>query len=140
MLLYYPEYKIAVGPNNPGGLQSIESITPSGDRAFIFPQQYFNNNPGLFRRRLNDRIYIAGKFTSGWNFFFLTKAQYTYLSDTYCGGLYDGEVTIRGRFREHDTFRNANAVMELPKLAEVQNRLGRLGGNLLIPFFNTRII
>jgi hypothetical protein len=127
MTVFYPDLKIAAGHNNAAGLTSIETITASGDsRPFVYPQAWPRFNPGQFKVRSDQSLYIRGKAATGWQFSFLTKNQYEYLRDTYCAGDFDGNVTIRTR-AGRIAYANFNARMYLPKPSEVELRLDKIG-------------
>jgi hypothetical protein len=115
MVLYDSELQIAAGHNNAAGLQSIESITATGDtKPFSSPTAWFNYKPGEFKQRTDQTLYIRGKQSTAWNFTYMTKNQLVYLQDTYCNSLYDGNVTIRTRLRDNGAYLNMNARMIVP--------------------------
>ncbi len=140
MTIFYPDLKIAAGHNNAAGLVTIETITAPGDsRPFVYPEAWYHFNPGQFKIRTDQSHYIRGKGLTAWEFTFLTKLQYVYLSDTFCAGGYDGEVTIRTRIRA-TTYSNLNAKIRLPKPSEVENRLGKIGSPVRITFVSLEVI
>lgn len=111
-------YAIAVGNDNAAGLVNIENITPSGDKTFYPPAGVGTYDPGQFRLRGDQTLYISGHASCEWVFRKLTRAQVRYLMDTYCGSSYSGKVTITTKTDNANTYANYNAVMILPKLNE----------------------
>lgn len=131
--VFDPELQIAAGHNNAAGLVSIASIIAPGDsRPFVAPSAWFNYSPGEFLIRLDQTRYIRGTPNTAFIFSFMTKNQWVYLSDTYCGGGYTGNVTIRTRLRDPNNYSNNNAIMYLPSPAETTPRLGRIGNSIRI--------
>lgn len=119
----WQEYALAYGNNNAASLQSIESITPSGDRGFVAVQGYSSYDEGIVNVRQDGLIYISGYPTAAWVFSALTRKQYQYLQSNYTvgGTSLSGYVTVRTR-KEDGTFANFNAVLLLPKLPELNRR------------------
>lgn len=122
MALWQPEYQIAVGNNNAGGLAPLEGVLVSGD---VIPFQVFrvygNSTLGQAVTRLDSLLYFRGYRTQDWQVRLMTKKQFYYLQTTYCGGAdgYSGLVTIRTRFSDPDTYANYNAVLHLPQLSSI---------------------
>lgn len=118
MQLY--QYKLAAGYNNAAGLVNIESIIPTGDRAFSPPQGYASFSPGVLRVRADGLRYVAGFQTILWIFSLLTAAQWRYLQDTYTvgGNSYSGKVTVANR-NEDGSYSNYNAIIYVPPLPEL---------------------
>ena len=140
-IIFYPNLKISAGHDNQAGLVAIESITPPGDtKSFYYPVAWYNYNPGQFAIRSDGTYYIRGKSLTAWTFSFMTKLQYQYLSDTYCGNNYDGNVTLQTPIRTSTTNAIINARMRLPKPSETENRLGFVGSNIRIEFSNIEIL
>ena len=141
MVLFDPELKIAAGHNNVAGFKSIESIVAAGDpRPFSTPTAWFNYRPGQLKRRTDQTLYIQGKASTGWVFSYMTKNQLVHLQDTYCGGLYDGDVTIRTRLRDNGVYLNMNVRMSVPFNAQTTNRLGKLDKPVRVGFTNLAVI
>lgn len=113
-------YAIAAGNNNAAGLVNFELITPSGEPRFLAPQNFGHFDPGAIRIRGNGTMYLAGFGSTSWVIEAITKGQFNYLQDTYCGSSYSGLVTIRTRTDQADTYSNFNAVMRLPKLGDMR--------------------
>lgn len=107
------DYKIAAAYNNAAGLVNIETIVPSGDRAFFSPVAYSNYRPGVRKIRSDGMLYLAGFGTSFWIMPAATRKQIEYLMDTYCAGGYSGKVTIRTRINRV-AYANYNAILSLP--------------------------
>ena len=126
-MIFDSELQIAAGFNNVAGLESIAGIIAAGDtRPFVAPRAWFNFSPGQQKIRLNQRLYFRGTQNAGWTFGFMTKNQWLHFSDTYCGGAFDGEVTIRTRLRDPNVFFNTNSIIYLPPPATTIPRLGRV--------------
>lgn len=106
-------YKIAAGYNNTGSLANIESIVPSGDRAFFPPEGFNNFNPGQANVRGDGLTTRNGFPYCFWVFSAMTRKQVAYLRTTYCGGGYSGLVTIATR-PDTIAYVNYNAVITLP--------------------------
>jgi hypothetical protein len=141
MTIFYPDLQIAAGHDNQAGLTRIESITAPGDtRPFTYPRAWYHFNPGQFAIRSDGSFYLRGKAVTAWTFTFLTKLQYQYLSDTYCGGDYDGDVTVKTPLRTDNTNAIINARMRLPKPSETEARLGKVGTQVRIEFANIEIL
>lgn len=115
------DYQLAVGNNNAAGLVNIQTITPAGDRAFWPPDAFSSYDPGTFRIRGDGTVTLAGFASTTWVFGVLTRAQLTYLSDTYCSGGWSGLVTVRTRIGR-TTYANYNAVLTLTKPRDSQRR------------------
>lgn len=133
MALFYPDYQIAPGWNNYGGLQSIESITPPDDRPFPYPAGFFRFNPGELKTRSDGTFYFAGFPVTEWVFSYLSKRQVRYTQERYCNGGYSGMVTIKTRTDDPDFYQIYNAVMLLPKPSDAQRR-GRVWVDYVIRF------
>lgn len=113
-------YKLAAGYNNAAGLVNIESITPSGDKAFYPPQGVGAYDPGQFRIRGDGTVYVSGFAATEWLFSKITRAQVRYLQTTYCNSGWSGKVTVATKTDNINTYANFNAVMVLTKLPESQ--------------------
>lgn len=141
MTLFDPELKIAAGHNNVAGFESIESIIATGDtKPFSTPTAWFNYRPGQLKTRTDQTLYIQGKPSTAWVFTYMTKNQLVYLQDTYLGGLYDGNVTIRTRLRDNGAYLNMNVRMTVPFNAQTTNRLGKLDRPIRVGFTNLELI
>jgi len=141
MTLFDPNLKIAVGHNNVAGLISIENIIATGDsKPFSTPTAWFNYQPGQFKMRTDLTIYIRGKQSTAWVFTYMTKNQLVYFQDTYCGGLYDGDITICTRLRDNGAYLNMNAHTIVPFNAQTTNRLGKLDKPVRVSFINLELI
>ena len=126
-MIFDSELQIAAAFNNVAGLESIAGIIAAGDtRPFVAPRAWFNYSPGQQKIRVNQRLYFRGTQNAAWTFRFMTKNQWVHFSDTYCGGEYDGEVTIRTRLRDPNAFSNVNAIVYLPPPADTIPLLGKI--------------
>lgn len=116
MALY--DYRIAATYNQAlGSLVNVETIKPTGDRYFYAPMAYGFASPGVQKVRLNGVGYRAGFPYVIWYFKVATRAQYEYLSSTYCSSGYSGQVTIYTTLGK-STYARYNAVLILPSTAE----------------------
>ena len=141
MVLFDANLKIAVGHNNVAGFASIESIIATGDtKPFSTPTAWFNYRPGQRKTRTDQTLYLRGKESAAWIFTYMTKNQLVYLQDTYCAGLYDGDVTIRTRLRSNIVYVNLNVRILLPFNVETTNRLGKLGPPVRVGFTNLEAV
>ena len=141
MVLFDANLKIAVGHNNVAGFASIESIIATGDtKPFSTPTAWYNYRPGQRKKRTDQTLYLRGKQSTAWIFTYMTKNQLVYLQDTYCAGLYDGDVTIATRLRDNGPYINLNARIQVPFNVEVTNRLGKIGGPVRVGFTNLEAI
>ena len=122
MSLFYPNYKIAAAHNNTAGLVSIELITPSNDRAFVYPSAYGSYRKGVRKVRPAAQVYFSGFASVVWTFSLMTKAQFYYLQTTYCANGYSGEVTVKTRTENPDVYSNYNATIVLPDMPESRKR------------------
>jgi hypothetical protein len=126
-MIFDSELQIAAGFNNAAGLESIAGIVAAGDtRPFVAPRAWFNFSPGQQKIRLNQRLYFRGTLNAAWIFRFMTKNQWDHFSVTWCTSGYDGEVTIRTRLRDPNSFSNANAIVYLPPPADTIPLLGKI--------------
>jgi hypothetical protein len=110
-------YKIAASFNNAAGLINLEDI-------LIANRPYIVRGVGRYKQgeattNTNGRLTFIGYPSVEWQFDVLTYAMYQYLKDTYCSGLYSGDVTIATR-TDSSTYANYNAVMNLPFSASFQ--------------------
>ncbi len=118
------DYKIASGYNNVAGLTNLEAITPTGDRSFFSPVAYSAFRGGVRHIRTDGSVILTGFPSAFWVFPALTRKQWEYLQDTYCGGAgkFSGKVTIRTRVGGRSSYGNFNAIMILPDPAELTRR------------------
>lgn len=113
------DYRIAPGHDLPlGSLTNIETITPPGDVAFYPPQAWGNYDPGQYKSRGDGTVYLSGQESTRWRWRSMTRLQYQYLQDTYCGGGQSGTVTIYTTLDNVNTYELCNATMILPKIPE----------------------
>lgn len=101
-----------------GSLVNIENIKPTGDRKFTAPRALQLYDEGERHIRGNGLLFSAGFAVQPWLFNGLTRAQYDYLSSTYCSSGFSGKVTIYTRWTGQSGGRY-NAVMVLPKPADL---------------------
>lgn len=116
----YYSYALAVGYNNAAGLVNVENIIPTGGTRFYPPDSYGRYDPGQVRIRADGAVYLAGFASTTWLFKGITRLQYDYLSDTYCGSSIAGKVTIRTLTNDPSTYANFNAILILPKLVDLR--------------------
>lgn len=116
----YQSYAVAVGYNNAAGLTNLETIKPVGDiRYFCVVEGYANYDPGVEKLRLDGLKYYVGWPSTKWIFNILTRKQYEYLRDTFCGGGYTGQVTINTT-TDREAYGHFNAIIDIPKLTAQQ--------------------
>lgn len=138
-IVFQADIQIAVGNNNAAGLVALESITPSGDIAFLPVRQYGTFNAGETKTRLNGRPYFAGVQSTQFICAVVTWAQFKYLKTTYCNGGYSGLVTIRIRTDSPATYANYNAVLVLPKESDLAVRYGAFI-DVVLNFINLEVL
>lgn len=132
MIIPRYNFRIAAHYNQPlGSLVNIETIVPTGDKAFYPPVSYGEYDPGVMKIRGNGRLYLSGYAATAWVWTGnpggrFTPAQDQYLSDTYCGGGRDGTITAYTPLDEKGVYRRVNAVMTLPKLPEAGRNFSNL--------------
>lgn len=107
----FQEYAIAPNFNNAANLINLENIK-------IANRPYIVRGVGRYAQgeattNTNGRLTFIGYPSLQWQFNVLTYAMYQYLKDTYCSGLYSGDVTIRTR-TDSESYANYNAVLTLP--------------------------
>lgn len=120
------DYRIGAGHNLPlGSLTNIEAITPSGDVTFYAPQSWGNYDPGQYKMRGDGRVYVSGHEVTHWRWRSMTRKQYQYLQDTYCGGGQSGTVTAYTLLDNPGTYERCNATMILPKLPDAGPNFSR---------------
>lgn len=128
----WQDYRIGAGYNVAlGSLVNIESITPVGDQRFLVVNSFGSYDPGAARVRADGTIYLAGYATVLWRLAALTFKQYEYLSTTYCSGGISGKVTIYTRLNAIGTYVRCNAILILPKLAELDKRVSAFANTAL---------
>ena len=124
-LLRYPDYQIAANYNNADGLESFESLLPpGGGRYLLFPRARGGYTQGA--------IVVRGDGTNRYDGFpaqtmivsAVTYAQAKLLQDDYCGGGYNGKVTIRTRLSPAHDYANYNAILTLPQPSEYDDQNG----------------
>jgi len=103
-----PNYQLAAGNNNAGGLTALTSITDSNSIPFIMPRGKGSRNRGVKRDRLNATQATSGFDSLVWNFTAITLDQYNLLLSTY-----EGLVTVKISLTS-TSFANYNAVMVVP--------------------------
>jgi hypothetical protein len=114
------DYRIGAGENMALlSLINIESIKPTNDRNFYAPMAYGFSAPGVRRGRLDGVGFRSGFTHVVWYFKVATRAQYEYLSTTYCAGGYSGKVTIYTTTGK-SSYARYNAVIDIPATEETQ--------------------
>ena len=133
----YSQIQWAAGNDNAAGLVAVNATQPSGERKFPAPKVYTVTDDGLEEIRGNGLIHLNGFGAQVWLFGALTFGHYDYLVTTFCPTSRSGLVTVRTYYSNTDTPANYNAVMLLPKRAEL-NAL--LGGFSNVPVRITRLV
>jgi hypothetical protein len=103
-----PNYQLAAGNNNAGGLTALTSITDTNSVPFVMPRGKGSRNRGVKRDRLNSTQATVGKDSITWLFTAMTLDQYNLLLTTY-----EGLVTVKISLTS-TTYANYNAVMVVP--------------------------
>ena len=136
--IFYPNYQIAVGNDNPGGLAKLEGLVVSGASLPFPPVTNFQFvDPGVFRIRANGIIFVSGFVSLTWRLDGgIDAVMEKYLRDTYCGSGYSGLVTIKTDLETNGTYANYNAVMYLPKRPETNV----VNGSLIFAPYNIRFV
>lgn len=112
------DYRIGAGKNVAlASLVNIETIKPTNDRNFYAPMAYGFGSPGQLAYRLDGKGFRKGFPHVDWLFKVATRAQYEYLSTTYCGGTLSGEVTVYTTVGK-SSYGRYNAIMSLPAPVE----------------------
>lgn len=119
----HQQYKIAAGYNVAAvSLVNIESISVGGKK-FVAMRSFGTHDPGVLRVLGDGTDYAAGFKYVEWWFAGVTFAQYLYLKTTYAAGGYRGKVTINVKIDDIDTYVRRNAIIVLPKEAELEKKL-----------------
>lgn len=126
-----PDYQLAAGNDNDGGLTLLTSITDANGIAFVMPRGLPGRLRGERRIRLDSTDGRIGFSSTQWEFSAITVAQYSLLL-----GTYEGLVTIRIAL-SGTTFANYNAVLSMPderdltyipNLLRLGKQIGSIGG------------
>jgi len=121
--VFQSEYQLAAGYNNAAGLSTIEGTVATANdypRAFGPVRCYSSYDPGEIVVRGNGTYTFNGFASVRWTWGLVSRAQEAYIRDTFCGGGYAGEVTVRTTTDDSpDTFANYNAVLLAPRHAEL---------------------
>lgn len=117
-------YKIAPNWNvSLGSLVDITAISVNG-KPFADPKVIPFYSPGQRLIRADGSVYNAGFAEVTWQFGFMFFDQYYYLSSTYCGGGWSGEVTILTSLANIGSFARMNAQLIMPQQTELKAGLG----------------
>ena len=138
-IIYQSDIQIAVGHNNTAGLVAWESLIPTDDINFLPVRSYGTYDIGDQRTRLTGVPYFGGVEKISFLSVALTRAQFYYLKSTYCGGGYSGNVTIKARLDDPDTYEEMNAIMRLPKESDMSYR-GTAFQDVVIDFIDLEVI
>jgi hypothetical protein len=103
MPAFTPEYAIAAGHNNAGGLTEFSSLTDTNGVKLVMPRAYPYRVEGLLKICTNGAPAYDGVDSQDFEFTVLLAAQYELLRDTYTG-----LVTVRTAL-DGATFANYNA-------------------------------
>lgn len=107
-----PDYQIAAGNNNAGGLTLITSITDANSVPLLMPRGLPHRVRGERRFRVDGTTGRVGQSSTHWTSKGLLVAQYRLIIDTY-EGANNGQVTIRIALSQV-TFANYNATLWMP--------------------------
>ena len=114
MPIITPNYQIAAGNNNAGGLVRIDALSDANGVRFVMPRGVMNRNRGLRRFRLNNTAARVGKDSTFWISGGMTVMQYAYVLATY-----EGLVTVKLALTGV-TFANYNATLWMPDEEELE--------------------
>jgi hypothetical protein len=103
-----PDYKLAAGNDNAGGLVLVTSITDANGVNYVMPQGLPYRFRGVRAIALNGVMNFIGFNSAEWLFSVMTLAQYAKMLSTY-----EGLVTIR-HGQTSASFANYNAVLTMP--------------------------
>jgi hypothetical protein len=109
-----PDYQLAAGHNNAGGLTAIDSITDANGVKLAMPQGLPYRVRGERRTRLNSTVGFIGRDATQWRFAAMTLAQYSLMITTY-----EGLVTVRLALTS-TSFANYNATLTMPDEADLE--------------------
>ena len=143
---YYEQYQLAAGNNNAAGLSPIETILAGYEAISVGLPSVPPQAWGTFQKsnniaiRGNGRALFRGFPFSTWPFGFISFTQIEGLRTNYCGGGYDGFVTVRTRTDTHATYANFNAVMTLPQLGSIPQSSYRHNGIISYTITFTRMV
>jgi hypothetical protein len=139
-MVWYPEYKIAVGWDNVAGLTTLEGLTVTDDiQPFIYPKGVKQFDAGIRKTRADGTDYFVGWGSTRWVFGVLTWRQWAYIKQTFCAGGYSGNVTVRTR-TSGLTYANFNAVLKLPKEIELSDTSAPVIADVVWTFAHLREI
>lgn len=114
-----PDYALAAGFDNPEGLTVLESITVSGDSIPFQPMRVFGTyNPGSIFVTGSQAVAFDGFPTVQGILGYATYLQAKYLSDTYCGGGFSGQVTAAITTTTPDVLEFWNCILRLQPPAQ----------------------
>jgi len=123
MTVVYPDnpaYAIAAGWNNIGGLQVLAGYQPMGvAKPFPFFVGFGTYNPGVLRV-LPTGSYFSGYPSCQWIGSYFDYDQVLWLSTEFCNGGYSGNVTAAVTTKDQTTLENWNAILTLPKEADLR--------------------
>lgn len=137
-----PDYQIAAGNNNAGGLTLVTSLTDSNSVNFVMPRGLPFRTRGDLRFRVDGTAGRVGKNSTQWISSVMTVDQYATVLSTY-----EGLVTIRIALTSF-SFANYNAVLRMPDEIDLEyipgivrmNLTGNVGaGYQQVPWFFTRL-
>lgn len=126
-MVFFPNHQLAAGNNNAAGLSAIETILAGyGSINNLFPsvppKTWGTYDPGQLQIRAGGLSTFSGYPTLPWPFGFIIWAQIEGLKTNFCSGGYSGLVTVKTRTDTHGTYANFNAVINLPKLSDFNER------------------
>ena len=108
-----PDYRLAAGHDNPGGLTRLDELSDGDGVRFVMPRGLPYRNRGQRRFRTDGSVARIGHDQTQWLFQVMTIAQYRYMLDNY-----EGLVTIRHPLSQ-TTFANYNAALWWPDEIEL---------------------
>jgi hypothetical protein len=114
MTAIIPDYQIAAGNNNAGGLTPVDELVDSNSIKFVMPRGLPFRVRGQVRTRLDGTTGRVGFNSTQWLSAVMTVDQ---LSTVY--STYEGLVTIRIALTS-TSFANYNAVLRMPDEGELE--------------------
>jgi hypothetical protein len=141
-----PDYQIAAGNNNAGGLTPVNQLVDSNSINFVMPRGLPFRVRGLVRVRLDGTTGRVGFNSTQWISSVMTVDQLSTIYSTY-----EGLVTIRIALTS-TAFANYNAVLRMPDESELEyiTNVARIGhqistngglgpGYSSVPWFFTKL-
>jgi hypothetical protein len=121
----YQQYSLAAGYDAAGSLVNVETGFPTYQGHPLIVQGRGTWDEGVERDRADKLSTLTGFQTFKWLIPVMGVSQYEYAQLTYTtgGNSLRGKVTVKTRsLADDDTYANYNAVMHLPKRADLERK------------------